>query len=217
MTATSRLTTGLVLFLCTSGPAGAQTPPLLAGLPSIALQTTTSVSQSGAPTQSPSAGPGRVVVTIVSDSLRIPGVTVELRNVDGNIMVGQTISDAVGQVTFPDVPPGRYIVQRRARRVRRHRLRPLHGRPGRDRTGARRDAADVRPRERRRRRARQLADGEPAAGRGQRRADRREDGHPAARGRRLPVAADGAAEHHSRARRAACASRAARRRRARFR
>ncbi len=111
MTATSRLTTGLVLFLCTSGRAGAQTPPLLAGLPSIALQTTTSVSQSGAPTQSPSAGPGRVVVTIVSDSLRIPGVTVELRNADANIRVGQTISDAVGQVTFPDVPPGNYIVQ----------------------------------------------------------------------------------------------------------
>ena len=50
-------------------------------------------------------------MTIVSDSLRIPGVTVELRNADANIRVGQTISDAVGQVTFPDVPPGNYIVQ----------------------------------------------------------------------------------------------------------
>jgi hypothetical protein len=111
MTATSLLTTGLVLFLCTSSGAGAQTPPPPAGFPSIGLQATTSVSQSGAPTQSPSVGPGRVVVTIVSDSLRIPGVTVELRNADANIRVGQTISDAVGQVTFPDVPPGNYIVQ----------------------------------------------------------------------------------------------------------
>ena len=127
MTATSRLTTGLVLFLCTSGPAGAQTPPLLGGLPSIALQATTSVSQSGAPTQSPSAGPGRVVVTIVTDSLRIPAVTVELRNADANIRVGQTTSDAVGQVTFPDVPPGTLHRARRARRVRRQRFRAVHG------------------------------------------------------------------------------------------
>jgi TonB dependent receptor/Carboxypeptidase regulatory-like domain len=69
----------VILFLCTSGIAAAQSP-------------------------------GRVVVTIVVEGLRIPGVAVALRNADGNIAVGQTTSDAVGQVTFPDVPAGRYIV-----------------------------------------------------------------------------------------------------------
>lgn len=55
--------------------------------------------------------PGRVVVTIVVEGLRIPAVTVALRNADGNTAVGQTTSDAVGQVTFPDVPAGRYVVR----------------------------------------------------------------------------------------------------------
>ena len=62
-------------------------------------------------------GPGRVVVTISVEGLRIPGVTVELRNVDGNVVIAQTMSDAIGQVTFPDVPAGRYVVRRDARRV----------------------------------------------------------------------------------------------------
>jgi carboxypeptidase family protein/TonB-dependent receptor-like protein len=56
------------------------------------------------------SGPARVVVTIVVEGLRIPAVEVELRNVDGNIVVGKTTSDAVGQVTFPDISPGRYLV-----------------------------------------------------------------------------------------------------------
>ncbi len=57
------------------------------------------------------AGPGRVVVTLVVEGLRIPAVDVELRNVDGNVVVGATTSDAIGQVTFPDVPAGRYVVR----------------------------------------------------------------------------------------------------------
>ena len=56
------------------------------------------------------SGPARVIVTIVVEGLRIPAVDVELRNVDDNIVVGKTTSDAVGQVTFPDVSPGRYTV-----------------------------------------------------------------------------------------------------------
>jgi hypothetical protein len=55
--------------------------------------------------------PGRVVVTIVVEGLRIPAVAVALRNAEGNIAVGQTTSDTIGQVTFPDVPAGRYIVR----------------------------------------------------------------------------------------------------------
>src|SRR5262249_9845401 len=38
-------------------------------------------------------------------------VSVELRDAAGNIAVGRSTSDAVGQVTFPDVPAGRDIVR----------------------------------------------------------------------------------------------------------
>ena len=72
--------------------------------------------QAGAAQQPPAkpptaTGPGRVVVTIAVEGLRIPGVIVALRNVDGNIVIARTTSDAIGQVTFPDVPAGRYVVQ----------------------------------------------------------------------------------------------------------
>jgi len=53
---------------------------------------------------------GRVVVTISVEGLRVPAVRVELRDVAGNISIGQTISDLIGQATIPDVPPGRYVV-----------------------------------------------------------------------------------------------------------
>jgi TonB-dependent receptor-like protein/carboxypeptidase family protein len=55
--------------------------------------------------------PGRVVVTLVVEELRIPAVDVELRSIDGNVTLGRSTSDAVGQVTFPDVPVGRYVVR----------------------------------------------------------------------------------------------------------
>ncbi len=162
-----------------------------------------SVAPQQLPPQSPTSGNGRVVVTIALEGVRIPAVIVELRNVDGNVVVGQTTSDAVGQVTFPDVRAGRYVVRATRDGFADAESAPFAVSAGRDRTGARRDATDVRPRERRRGRAGELADREPAAGRGQRRADRREDGHPAAGRRRLPVAPDGAAERHPRARRPA--------------
>jgi len=54
---------------------------------------------------------GRVEVTLVLEGVRVPSVSVSLRSVDGNIVVGQTTSDSIGQVTFPDVPGGRYVVR----------------------------------------------------------------------------------------------------------
>jgi hypothetical protein len=59
---------------------------------------------------SPVPGAGRVVVTIALEGVRIPGVTTALRNVDAAVAVARTVSDAIGQVTFPDVPAGRYVV-----------------------------------------------------------------------------------------------------------
>ena len=62
-------------------------------------------------TQAAAATTGRVVVTIVVEGLRIPAVNVELRDADRNVSIARTISDTIGQVTFPDVPAGRYLVK----------------------------------------------------------------------------------------------------------
>ncbi|HEY8172367.1 MAG TPA: carboxypeptidase-like regulatory domain-containing protein, partial [Dehalococcoidia bacterium] len=55
-------------------------------------------------------GPGRVAVTIALEGLRIPAVQVELRDVAGKVVVARTTADAIGQVLFSDVAPGRYVV-----------------------------------------------------------------------------------------------------------
>jgi hypothetical protein len=49
-------------------------------------------------------------ITVLEGTVRMGGVDVALRAVDGNVVLAQTISDGTGQVTIPDVPPGRYIV-----------------------------------------------------------------------------------------------------------
>jgi hypothetical protein len=85
-----RLLTPLVLALCTNSALGAA---------------------QSAPSQAAASGVGRVVVTIVVEGLRIPAVSVELRSLDRNVVVGRTTSDPVGQVTFPDVPVGPYVIK----------------------------------------------------------------------------------------------------------
>jgi TonB dependent receptor/Carboxypeptidase regulatory-like domain len=60
---------------------------------------------------SPARDAGRVVVTISVEGLRIPAVDVALQSVDGNVTVARTSSDAVGQVEFPDVSAGPYVVR----------------------------------------------------------------------------------------------------------
>ena len=51
------------------------------------------------------------MVTISVEGVRIPVVNVTLTDADGNITIAKTISDAIGQVMFPDVPPGHYVVK----------------------------------------------------------------------------------------------------------
>jgi hypothetical protein len=65
------------------------------------------------PTAQPAGEPGRVVatITVLEGAVRLPGVDVELRVLDGNTVLARTATDGAGQVTFPDVPPGRYIVR----------------------------------------------------------------------------------------------------------
>ncbi len=73
-----------------------------------AAQAPTSAAQTPQPAGS---GAGRIIVTISLESLRIPQVKVELRSVDANVVIARTISDGVGQVTIPDVPPGHYVIR----------------------------------------------------------------------------------------------------------
>jgi hypothetical protein len=56
--------------------------------------------------------PGRVVATVTTleGSVHMPGVAVELRQSDGGLVIARTVTDGAGQVAFPDVPPGQYVV-----------------------------------------------------------------------------------------------------------
>ena len=60
--------------------------------------------------QTPASGTGRVIVTVSLEGVRIPAVHVSLRSADGNVVIGQTTTDNIGQASFPDVTPGRYVV-----------------------------------------------------------------------------------------------------------
>ena len=53
---------------------------------------------------------GRVVVILGLEGVRIPAVNVELRSLDSKVVVGRTVTDAIGQASFPDVAAGRYLV-----------------------------------------------------------------------------------------------------------
>ena len=55
---------------------------------------------------------GRVVVTVTTleGAVHMPGVQVELREAAGAIVIARSVTDGAGQVTFPDVPPGDYVV-----------------------------------------------------------------------------------------------------------
>ncbi|MBA3269736.1 MAG: TonB-dependent receptor [Acidobacteria bacterium] len=55
---------------------------------------------------------GRVVATITTleGTVHMPGIRVELRDPDQRIVIAITETDGAGQVSFPDVPSGRYII-----------------------------------------------------------------------------------------------------------
>jgi hypothetical protein len=52
-----------------------------------------------------------VTVTVLEGTVRLSGANVELRSLDGNVVLAKTVSDGSGQVVFPAVPPGRYAIQ----------------------------------------------------------------------------------------------------------
>jgi len=57
-------------------------------------------------------GSGRVVATVTTleGTVQLPGAQVELREQPGNNVLATTMTDGAGQVIFPDVPPGRYVL-----------------------------------------------------------------------------------------------------------
>ena len=58
------------------------------------------------------AGAGRVVATVtgLEGTVRVASVDVELLALDRNVTIARTITDSAGQVTFADVPAGRYML-----------------------------------------------------------------------------------------------------------
>jgi hypothetical protein len=65
-----------------------------------------------APSQRPTEA-GRVVATVTAQegTLRVASADVELVSIDGNVTIARTTTDAAGQVTFADIPPGRYLLK----------------------------------------------------------------------------------------------------------
>jgi hypothetical protein len=82
-------------------------PPLKTAITSLVL----CVSVATAARPAAAQGSGQVAAIISVEGLRIPAVEVELRDLNANVIVARTTADAIGQVTFPGVPAGRYVVQ----------------------------------------------------------------------------------------------------------
>ncbi|HET9371124.1 MAG TPA: TonB-dependent receptor [Vicinamibacterales bacterium] len=92
----------LAIALVAAGPARAQTTPPPTPPPA---QTPPAQAQ----TQPEN---GRIVATITTleGSVHMPGMQVELRTPEQDLVIARTTTDGVGQVTFPDVPPGQYVI-----------------------------------------------------------------------------------------------------------
>ena len=63
--------------------------------------------------QTPRSAVGRVLATVTTldGAVRMPGVDVELRAAADGLTIAKTLTDGTGQVMFPEVPPGRYLVK----------------------------------------------------------------------------------------------------------
>ena len=75
----------------------------------LTIAATAASGDSAAPEVQPTTGRIVVKVTTLEGAIEMPGMQVELRQEDGTV-IAKTMSDDVGQVSFPDVPPGRYTV-----------------------------------------------------------------------------------------------------------
>ena len=59
------------------------------------------------------AATGRILATVTTleGTVHMSGVLLELRTSSDPTVLAKTMTDGAGVVTFPDVPPGRYIIQ----------------------------------------------------------------------------------------------------------
>ena len=52
-----------------------------------------------------------VIITTLEGAVHVPGMQIELRTTDDDLVIARSLTDATGQVTFPDVPPGIYFIR----------------------------------------------------------------------------------------------------------
>jgi hypothetical protein len=75
---------------------------------------------------------GRIVATVslLEGSVRWPGVTLELRTATDKTVLAKTVTDGAGQATFPDIPPGRYVIEASGDTLRTAETAPFEVRAG---------------------------------------------------------------------------------------
>ena len=61
--------------------------------------------------QPDTAGSVVVIITTLEGAVHVSGVQVELRATDEDLVIARSLTDGTGQVTFPDVPAGTYIIR----------------------------------------------------------------------------------------------------------
>jgi hypothetical protein len=68
--------------------------------------------RTGLPQSNQPAPSGSVIVTVTTleGSVHLPGAQVELRDAGNDLVIARSLTDGAGEVTFPDVPPGVYVV-----------------------------------------------------------------------------------------------------------
>lgn len=90
-----------VIVLLLTGPAR-QVPVCAAGILD---------SPQNASTQPSDMGRVLATITTLEGTVQMPGVVIELRAADEATVIAETVTDGAGQVSIPDVPPGRYVVR----------------------------------------------------------------------------------------------------------
>jgi hypothetical protein len=76
----------------------------------LALIATSSATANVSPQQIVTTGRVVVTVTTLEGAVHMPGMQVELRDAAAAIVIARSVTDGAGQVTFPEVPPGEYVV-----------------------------------------------------------------------------------------------------------
>ena len=76
--------------------------------------------------QAPTTGRVAATITTLAGKVHMPGMQVELRDPDRNLVIARTVTDGLGQVMFPDVParPVHHLGVASRLRVEGFRVRP---------------------------------------------------------------------------------------------